>query len=142
MFKRKSRQPDSFNRKAVTLWIPRLSLPYDLVLLGGARAAALEKALMRGKIEGRGRRGQQKMQWLDGITDSMDMSLSKFQEMVKDSKELACCSPWGCKELDTTERLNNNNSKGCSGGYILIDSESLGKHRPVPRSWSFGRILG
>ena len=106
LFKRKSRQPDSFNRKAVTLWIPRLSLPYDLVLLGGARAAALEKALMRGKIEGRGRRGQQKMQWLDGITDSMEMSLSKFQEMVKDSKELACCSPWGCKELDTTERLN------------------------------------
>ena len=61
LFKRKSRQPDSFNRKAVTLWIPRLSLPYDLVLLGGARTEAFEKTLMWGKIEGRGRRGQQRI---------------------------------------------------------------------------------
>ena len=47
------------------------------------------------------------MKWLDHITDLMDMSLSKLQELVIDS--LACCSPWGHKELDTTERLNNNN---------------------------------
>ena len=45
---------------------------------------------------------------MDGITDSMDMSLSKFQEMVKGQGSLACYSPWGCKELDTTEGLNNN----------------------------------
>ena len=46
------------------------------------------------------------MRWLDGITDSTDMSLSKLQEIVKDREALACCSSWGCKELHTTEHLN------------------------------------
>ena len=50
------------------------------------RADSLEKTLMLGKIEGRRRRGWQRMRWLDGIIDSMDMSLSKIQEMVKDRK--------------------------------------------------------
>ena len=46
------------------------------------------------------------MRWLDGITDSMNMSLSKLQELVLDRGSLACCSPWGRKESDTTEQLN------------------------------------
>ena len=61
-----------------------------------ARTDSLEKTLILGKIEGRKIRGQQRMRWLDGIIDLMDMSLSKLQETVKDRD--ACCSSWGCKD--------------------------------------------
>ena len=64
---------------------------------------SLEKTLMLGYIEGRRRRGRQRMKWLDGITDSMDMSLSKFQELSDGQGSLVCCSPWGRKELDTNK---------------------------------------
>ena len=70
------------------------------------RADSFEKTQMLGKIEGKRRRGQQRMRWFNGITDSMHMSLSKFWELVTDEGSLACCSPWGHKESDTAEWLN------------------------------------
>ena len=71
------------------------------------RVDSLEKTLMLGKIEGKRRRGQQRKRWLDSITNSMAMNLSKLWETVEDRGEriLACCSPWGHKEEHTTEWL-------------------------------------
>ena len=67
-------------------------------------ADSFEKTLMLGKIEGRRRRGQQRMRWLDGITDSMDMGLGGLWKLVMDRQGgLVWCGLWGRKESDTTE---------------------------------------
>ena len=92
-------------------WLEGLMLQLKLQYFGHLmwRANSLEKILMLGKIEGRKRRGWQRMRWLDGITDSLD----EFEQALGDGEgqgNLVCCSPWGSKEVDMTEQLNNNNT--------------------------------
>ena len=82
----------------------RLKLQYFGHLM--QRVDSLEKTLILGGIGVRRRRGRQRMRWLDGITDWMEVSLSELQEMVMDREGLACCDSWGCKESDMTDRLN------------------------------------
>ena len=68
-------------------------------------ADSFEKTLVLGKVEGRRRRGWQRMRWLDGIINSIDMGLGGLRELVMDGG-LACCGSWSHKELDMTDRLN------------------------------------
>ena len=85
----------------------KLKLQYFGHLMG--RADSLEMTLMLGKIEGRKRRGLERMRRLDGITDLMDTH--EFELTLGNSEgqgSLVCCGPWGHKELDMTERLNSN----------------------------------
>ena len=79
----------------------KLKLQYLTHLM--QRVDSLEKTLMLGGIEGRRKRGRQRMRWLDGITESMDMCLCEFWELVMDSEALVCCNSCGRKESGTAE---------------------------------------
>ena len=116
----------------------RLNLQYLGHLMW--RPDSLEKTLMLGKIEGRRRRGWQKVRWLDGITDSVDMSLSKLLGAGDGQGCLACCSPRGLKESDMTERLNSNRNSA-SGKEPACQCRRLKKLgfdpwvRKIPWKW-------
>ena len=97
-----------------------LKLQYFGHLMG--RTESLEKTLMLGKIDGRRIRGWQRMRWLDGISNMMDMSLSRLWGVGDGQGSLACWSPWGLKEMDTTEHLNWLNQGHCLSTFIALQT--------------------
>ena len=104
------------------------------------RADSLEKTLMLGQTEDKRRRGQQRVRWLGGITDSVDMSLSKLPGVVDGQGSLACCSPWGCKESTTTGQLNDSKDTSVvpklrSPGLELVTYKSV-PHEPSEQNLS------
>ena len=102
------------------------------------RTDSLEKSLMLGKIEGGKKRGRQKMKWLDGITDFMDMSLSKLWKLVDRRGSLACCSPWGQKESDTTQLSDwteSSRSSACEITQPMKTNHNTSRSRTCPLQW-------
>ena len=104
-------QPVHPKRNQSWIFIERTDAEAETLIFGHLmwRTDLFEKTLMLGKIEGGRRRGRQKIRWLDDITNSMGMSLSKLRQLVMDMEAWHAavhCSPWDHKELDTTEQLN------------------------------------
>ena len=104
---------------------------------------SLEKSLMLGKIEGRRRRGRQRMRWLDSIISAMNMNLGKLG-YGEGQGDLQCCSPWGRKELDITGRLNNNKQRKQTfykmKKYFII--KFVDGSLQYPCNWSRADVLG